>query len=341
MNVRDISIAECRLGDMLASDIIDDNGIVLAVKEMLLNEYMIKKLEGFGIRKIKVCIEVKSESKQFVRHNYIKSVNLLKTAVKNLASGKGLNYDDISTTSELIYLCINEKDTVIQCLNEIRNDDDYTYTHCINTAFYAMLISKWMGLSIYETKLLIEAGLLHDIGKIKLPKEILNKQGKLTQEEYELIKMHTIFGFDLIKDVADIKPEVKQVVLLHHERADSSGYPFHISPKEINLYSKIISVADVYDAMTSERVYKKRATPFEAFEMFKTIGASLFDFKVLNIFLKNIPNCYLGSNVLLRNNMIGEIVYIPPQDILSPIIKVGDKYVEMLSFKDYEVVEIL
>jgi putative nucleotidyltransferase with HDIG domain len=341
MNVRDISIAESRQGDLLAADIFDDNGVVLAVKDVFLNEYMIERLKGFGVRKISVFNKAKNETKQFIRYNYIKSVDLLKTAVNNLASGKGLDYNDISTTSELIYLGINEKDTIIQCLNEIRQDDDYTYTHSINTAFYAMLISKWMGLSMNETKLAIEAGLLHDIGKVKIPKEVLNKKEKLTYEEYELVKKHTVFGFELIKDVADIKPEVKQAALLHHERVNRSGYPLQISPKEINLFSKIISIADVYDAMTSERVYKKRATPFEAFEMFKTIGPSLFDIKVLNVLLKNLPNCYLGSSVLLRNNMIGEVVYIPPQDILNPIIQVGEKYIEMLSSKDYEVVEVL
>jgi putative nucleotidyltransferase with HDIG domain len=340
MNIKDIPIGECKQGDLLASDIIDDKGIVLAVKEIFLNEYMIGKLEGFGISKIKVFSKARSETKQFIRHNYIKSLDLLKTTVNNLASGKGLDHNDISEISELIYLGMNEKNTIIQCLSEIRNDD-YTYTHSINTAFYAMLISKWMGLSICEIKLSIEAGLLHDVGKVKVPKEILNKKGKLTKEEYELIKKHTVFGFDLIKDVIDIKPEVKQAVLLHHERNDQSGYPTQISPEGINLISKIISIADVYDAMTSIRVYKKRSTPFEAFEMFKTIGISMFDFKALNIFLKNIPNCYIGTKVLLRNNMIGEIVYIPPQDILNPIIMVGGEYIEMLSNKDYEVVEIL
>lgn len=348
MRYKDISIAECKTGDLLASDIIGDNGIILAVKEMFLNVYMIQRLKDFSINKVRIYNTdsndyntEKYEVKQAIRYNYIKSVDLLKTVANNLASGKGLDYNDISEISELIYLGMNEKNTIIQCLSEIRHDDDYTYTHSINTAFYAMLISKWMGLSLCEIKLSIEAGLLHDIGKVKVPKEILNKKGMLTKEEYELIKKHTVFGFNLIKDVTDIKPEVKQAVLLHHERNDQSGYPTQISPKGISLFSKIISIADVYDAMTSVRVYKKRSTPFEAFEMFKTIGISLFDFKALNVFLKNIPNCYIGTKVLLRNNMIGEIVYIPPQDILNPIIMVGDKYIEMLSNKDYEVVEIL
>ncbi|MDF2593357.1 MAG: hypothetical protein K0S75_2823, partial [Clostridia bacterium] len=239
MDVRDITIDECSHGDLLAADIFDGNGVVLAVKEAFLNEYMIERLKGFGVKRVRVFNEVKNETKQFIRYNYINSVDLLKKAVNNLASGKGLDYNDILTTSELIYLGINEKDTIIQCLNEIKNDDDYTYTHSVNTAFYAMLISKWMGLSMHETKLSIEAGLLHDVGKVKIPKEILNKKGKLTQEEYELVKKHTVIGFELIKDVADIKPEVKQAALLHHERVNRSGYPLQISPKEINLFSKI------------------------------------------------------------------------------------------------------
>ncbi len=130
-------------------------------------------------------------------------------------------------------------------------------------------------------------------------------------------------------------------MLLHHERIDGSGYPFGYSNVSISLLAKIVSVADVYDAMTQNRVYKKKATPFDAFEMFLTIGESIFDTTVLNAFLKNMATFFVGANVILSSGDTGQIVYVPPQNILSPIISVGSKYINLSQESSVKILSML
>jgi putative nucleotidyltransferase with HDIG domain len=192
-----------------------------------------------------------------------------------------------------------------------------------------MLIGKWLNLGEDNIKDIIIAGLLHDIGKTKVPADILNKKTRLTDEEFEIIKNHTIYGYEIVKSADCFSEEVCNAVVSHHEREDKSGYPFGIGSRKTNIYSKIIAVADVYDAMTSDRVYKKRVTPFEVFEMFQTIGVKNFNHKIIQTFLTNLAACYVGSKVLLNTGEVGEVVYIPLHSITEPVIYVGSDYLDL------------
>ena len=175
---------------------------------------------------------------------------------------------------------------------------------------------------------------------IKIPNEILNKKGRLTTEEFNIIKNHTIWGYEMLEKVDGFNDGIKNAVLMHHERTDGSGYPFSMSVNSIGLYSKIIAIADVFDAMTSDRVYRKRMTPFDAFEMFKTIGVSMFDTTILDTFIKKISPYYTGINVVLSNGKRGRIVYIPPQDILSPVVEVQSDYLDLSTRSDAKILSI-
>lgn len=143
------------------------------------------------------------------------------------------------------------------------------------------------------------------------------------------MKSHSGIGYNLIKYLSDISQPIKEAVLSHHERLDGSGYPNGLIGDEISLYAKIIAIADVYDAMTQNRVYKKRVTPFETFETFKSFGIGIFDIAILNIFLKNIAVHYTGLNVVFDNGECGEIVYVPPYDITKPIILNGSNFIDL------------
>jgi HD-GYP domain-containing protein (c-di-GMP phosphodiesterase class II) len=114
--------------------------------------------------------------------------------------------------------------------------------------------------------------LLHDIGKIYIPVDILNKKGRLTEKEYEIIKKYTLYGYFLINEFGEFNQEVKRAVLFHHERCDSLGYPLNASPDYVGVISQIVAVADVYDAMTTDRVYKKASSPFEVIKFLSTDG---------------------------------------------------------------------
>jgi putative nucleotidyltransferase with HDIG domain len=324
-----VSIYQCNNGDIAADDIYSNKGIILLAKGTALNDYIKEKLINMGIENVKVCTSSEDINYQIIKENYLTTITQTKEFICDIAAGKKFGLEKVMSISDLVYQSINENDSMLKCINEMQKADEYTYTHCINVAFYSMLIGKWMKLSEVEIKKLVLSGLLHDIGKLKIPEQILNKKDKLTKEEFDIIKNHTILGFGILENIDGIDIDVKHAVLLHHERIDGSGYPFNFLSNNISLYARIVAVADVYDAMTSERSYKKRATPFETFEMFKTIGLGAFDTTILSTFLRHIATCYVGTSITLNNGDIGKVVYIPPHDIVYPIISVGPEYIDL------------
>jgi putative nucleotidyltransferase with HDIG domain len=202
---------------------------------------------------------------------------------------KEYTYTRITEYLARMYESINDNPIIINALDRIKKIDEYTFTHSINTAFYSMFIAIWMGLNDQQVINATQAGLLHDIGKIYISDEILNKKGPLNEEEYEIIKKHTLYGYFLLNEFGDFNLEVRRAVLFHHERCDSLGYPLNASPDYVGIISKIVAVADVYDAMTSDRVYKKGINPVDAMKFLSTDGMKVLDNEVLNIFLTNIP----------------------------------------------------
>ena len=335
--------SKCVEGDILAEEAINKYGAVLLGKGTVINNYIISKLVDMGVDSVWIYRE-NTESLQVnqeVDSKYNELVVMYKDIVQNLIKGKRIDESTVVEMSSLIFNKINNRGSVIKYLSEIRNTDDYTYNHSINTAFYSMLIGDWLKLKESELKTLIQAGLLHDIGKIKIPTKILNKKGYLTREEFELIKMHTTYGYDIVSKSKHIDDSIKSAILMHHEREDGSGYPNGIYGDKTELLSKIVSIADVYDAMISDRVYKEKVTPFEAFKMFTSIGLNKFDIRILNVFLKNMAMYYIDSNVKLNNNTIGKIVFVSPQDITHPIIQIGSEYIDVSRDKNVKIVSIV
>ena len=162
------------------------------------------------------------------------------------------------------------------------------------------------------------AGLLHDVGKSQIPNEILNKKGQLTDAEFEIMKRHTVYGYEIIKNYKEVSFDVKRAVIMHHEKEDGTGYPFKIKGNQKNLYSKILTVADIFDAMTSERVYKERQTPFTAFKELENVGFDTVDPKVMMVLFENMPSYYVGSKVKMKNVVLSKAVNTFT-DILIPL----------------------
>lgn len=339
-------LSECKEGDILASDVINLDGEVLAAKNIVLNRFIIEQLYELGINSVFIYKTIPN-SKEEIAHSeliesYRNSVLQTKECLQNLAAGKPLDFKQISLIADQIHNSINENsNNTIKLLTEIKSSDEYTYTHSVNTAFYSMLIGKWLNLPEQGINKAIQSGLLHDVGKTRIPDEILNKAGRLSNEEYDIIKNHTVLGYEIVKDVGEIDKDVKAAVLLHHERMDGSGYPFHYLEDHMNLYSRIVALADVFDAMTSDRVYKKRATPFAVFDMYQTEGVCQFDIKLLNVFMNNLAVHLIGSNVLLSNGKTGEIVYIPFHKVTSPIVKVASEYLDLSEQKTVQILSLV
>ncbi|TYC88170.1 HD-GYP domain-containing protein [Acetobacterium wieringae] len=188
-----------------------------------------------------------------------------------------------------MYESIEGNPIILKALDQIKKMDEYTFTHSVNTAFYSMFIAMWMDLDEQDIINATQAGFLHDIGKIYIPEEILNKSGVLTREEYEIIQLHPLYGYSLLNEFSAFNLEVKRAVLFHHERIDAKGYPLCATDDYVGLLPKIVAVADVYDAMTTNRIYKKAKSAREAIDYLSHQGRSQLDNQVLYYFLNNIP----------------------------------------------------
>lgn len=337
----------CNIGDVLAEDVTNNKGDTIVVKNTIVNEYIKNIFVELRIPCIWLYRQEEIYRQNFesdliaVKNTYIDTRIRIKEILNRLALGNKLDYEECIDISRTIVSEIKESSHIMKCLIEIKSFDDYTYSHSVNVALYSMLIAKWLKLPESHIIEVIQAGLVHDMGKVLIPNNILNKKGKLTSEEFEVIKKHSKSGYDLIKDNKNVSDNVKSAVLLHHERVNGSGYPFGLYDQSISLFAKIISIADVYDAMTQNRVYKSMISPFDVFEIFLTDWLQMFDSTILNTFLKNLPAYYVGAEVLLTNGQKGQIVYIPPQKITKPVINAGSSYLDLSEHSNLKVVSLV
>jgi putative nucleotidyltransferase with HDIG domain len=346
-----LSTLECPDGYQIAEDVFSSGGSLIITKDTIVNESLRQKLVAFKVDRIaafehtKMIDTVNNPKADIItfKRKYQKSVNSVKVIINDLAAGRGLDNEKINEISNSLYENMYSNIAVTECLNKIKNVDEYTYSHCINVSLYSMLIGKWLELPESQIKLLMNAGILHDVGKSKIPINILNKKGALTREEFEVIKMHPLFGFEIIKDSKGINKKVKDAVLMHHEKENGTGYPFGIKSVSISSFAKIISIADAFDALTSERVYKKRMTPFDTFREFERIGIGEghYDPVILLKFIQNISQYYVGSRVMLSTGQLGEIVYVPPHNISNPVVRVDGSFIDLSAKGGMKIIEML
>ncbi len=332
------------IDEILMEDIFDIDGNIIMGKNTIINEYALDILKRSKVKEVSIYPSKKNSfdlPHYNIGLNYKEGRLELQEIVIRMATGKGIHPNCLDNISISLSKEINYNNKMIGTAERIKNRDEYTYNHSINVAIYSVFIGNLLNLTKQDLKELTRAALLHDIGKSKIPKEILNKKGKLTEEEFEVVKRHTLDGYELSQDMHFLSEKVRCAILHHHEREDGSGYPFGIKGDEINLYAKIIAIADVYDALTSERVYKEKSAPFEAIEEFYKMGINKFDTCILNTFFKNIVQLYVNSKVELNNGKVGKIEFIHPQNITKPVISVNERYLRLWEHDCIQIKEII
>lgn len=229
---------------------------------------------------------------------------------------------------------------IFDMLHSMRENDDTTYTHCINVGLFCNVFAGWLKLSEEETNLATLCGLLHDVGKLRVPEELLKKTETYTEEDKAAIKAHTREGYLLVKDL-DIDSHIKNAILTHHERCDGSGYPFGLSGFRIDPYAKMVAIADVYDAMTSIRAHRGAMSPIQAIEVMQEEGLQKYDVRFIMIFLENVMNTFIGNRVLLSSGEKGEIIFINKSNITRPTIKCQNHFVNLDEEKDIQIISML
>ncbi len=337
MKEQQIYVYEKAIGEILSRDLYIHQNMLFMKKGTIINRYYLKKLQHQGIKKLWTYSdeqEVATHRKKLqvqVKEEYQKNTTSMKNIMQSIAGGETLDFREVKEISQVILEGMDRYSYVVDCMNELRSADEYTYNHSINVSIYGMLLGKWSGLKNKDIINIVQAGLLHDMGKAKIPNEILNKKGRLTEKEFAVMKAHAQLGYEIIKGNKTIPNAVKSPVLSHHERLDGSGYPE--KTKELDLYTRIIAICDVYDALTSKRVYKKKKNPFETIKEMKVYGYNHFDTKLLMVFLENITDYYIGSKVKMKSGEVGRIVSVMKGN--KPIIQVGQEYIQ-LSSADYQ-----
>lgn len=361
VNIKRIPIDRLSVGMVLGDDVINSNGLILIPRKTMIQQKHIFRLKLYDILSVVVedvivaPVETDNEPSQEVvlqmdssqqafnefRNIYVEKEAVIRSQLYAISNGEPIQINTLLDISHSLLNGLKTKSSLFNYLYNLRTTDDYTYTHSINVSLLCNIVGNWLKLPHEQIEELTTAGLLHDIGKIKVDQNILNKPGKLTPQEFEKIKKHSQLGYEIIKDQNNISDDIKYGVLMHHEKINGSGYPLGLSDTEIHDYAKIISIVDIYDAMTSNRSYHKKFSPFKVIQIFEQDSFGLLDTAFLFVFLENIAHNYLGKMVKLSNGEEGKIIFIHNNAPSRPIIEIGDHMLDLIQNPSITIDEIL
>ena len=302
--MRYMPLEQLEVGMSLGKNIYNDSGQLILSKDKIFTETIISLFKRQGYQGVYIQDRI-SEDIEIEEIVSIEIRNKAKLAIKQIFLSDDL---DISKSNLEINLSINEimssilenKDVIINMV-DLKTYDDYTYSHSVNVGILSGVIGVALEFKEGFLKHLITAAMLHDIGKKFLSIDLLNKTEEITETEYDILKTHSEIGYNFVKDALSISSHVKSGILQHHERFDGTGYPLGKSGKDIPLISRIIGVADAYDAITSSRPYHKAYPPGEGMEYIMGNSGVGFDPKVVKIFAQKVAIYPAGTEVLLSN----------------------------------------
>lgn len=328
--MRFVPINAIRAGMINAKPLYGHNQEMLLREGILLNELIIHRIIDLGYNGIYVDYDTTSdiEYAEIIDNQLrIEAVGRIKSAF--LAANHQPTVQEIihqkkdlgATLDHLIDEIIQNQHLMINMI-DLKVFDDYTFYHSVNVAVISLVLGVAMNLTRPELYKLGLAALLHDIGKIMIDKSILEKPGRLTPEEFEIMKGHSDEGFHYLKDIYDVPVPVYMAVKFHHEQDNGEGYPMGLTGNLIPLYSKLITISDVFDALTSDRVYRKALSPSEAMEYIMGNSGQMFDPEVVRVFLRKVAPYPVGTAVQLSDSRIGIVVANSENYGLRPMVKV-------------------
>lgn len=312
------------IGLKLKRDIYTSSGSFLLAKNTLLRDDHINKLIFHNI----IITEDDVTRRYIAKNNNTKLINNSLKKIKEIfqtsAYTKTIPFFEVKKELLPMITFVAENDSLFNVLNDLHRKDDYTYTHNLAVGILAATLGKWLKLKENDIHTLTLAAILHDIGKAKIDENILSKPAKLTVKEFEEVKNHTKLGYDIIRSSIGGSETIALVALQHHERLDGEGYPNGLKGKEIDFFSKVVAICDVFHAMTSNRVYKE-AIPFHLVlkEMWQDSFGKL-DPKIMTVFIKKIMETTIGSDIILSNGKGAKVIMLNPYDPLYPIVKDSD-----------------
>lgn len=352
-------VFELEAGMIIAEDVFSPTGQLLAPAHTRLDNTSIKKLRLYNITTVAVvddnnevrkidgieptyCERVRQSADfQEFKAEYTQNLENFHDAINDIVKQNApVDTDSLLKETSSLLEATSNSFYLFDMLHNMREFDDATFAHCLNVALIANMMGKWLKMPEEDIKVLTLCGLLHDIGKLTTPEHILMKPGKLTEGEYDIIKNHVKEGYQYLKK-QDIDPRIKEACLFHHERCDGTGYPYGFTGKKIPAFAKIISIADVYDAMTAKRVYRGPICPFTVVKFLETEGYSKYDPHYLLPFLENVVATYINTTVRLNNGQIGDVVLLNKLSPSKPLLKCGHNFIDLYEHPELKIEAII
>lgn len=326
--MRRVPLHSLKPGMKLGRPVFDSEGRILLREGVVLTERFIKRLKKLGIPSVYInngflpdveFNDVISETTRFEAMACVKNL-FQEYSVHKCLSLQGLKKVE-NIVEEIIEDLLANKNLVVN-MADIRSHDAYTFGHSVNVCVLSCITGIRLGYDRKRLSLLARGAIMHDIGKTLIPLKILNKPGSLTPDEMEVVRRHCENGYRILLEMSGFSKVSAIVALQHHERYDGSGYPEGLRGSAIHEFAVITGVADMYDAITSDRVYRNAFNAHEAYEMLAATGDFLFRYDVVRAFLYHVAAYPLGSLVELSDGSIGVVVETPPGYSLRPKVRI-------------------
>lgn len=242
------------------------------------------------------------------------------TLFKDIRLGDAVDTDTAKEVVTEMVDSITEDATAALWLTNLKNAHDYTAQHCINVSVLSIVFAKHLGFTKDQMKLIGLGALLHDIGKMRTPPEILDKPGKLTPDEFEVIKRHPVDGFEIMEATGEVPKQALQIIRYHHERLSGRGYPDGLRGDQVSTAVLMVAISDIYDAMTSDRVYHDALPAYDALNILHRVAPNEFGKELMEEFIRCIGIYPVGSVVELTGGDVGVVMSVDPQNKLRPLV---------------------
>ncbi|REK72042.1 HD-GYP domain-containing protein [Paenibacillus paeoniae] len=320
-----VAVAQLKLGDKIGEDVLTPLGSVLLQKGKVITSKEIDILQAFLVTSVAV-VNSFSESKSGeekpeeivgtkgqppatpLHREYEKMIDVLRHVFNSYVTGQGMPIMDIRIQLERLLQHIADY-KILTFAPRTFQERDYLLHNSVTSAMTSYLIAQWVGQPQKDWMQVALAGLLKDIGNVRIDRGILSKPNALTPDEQEEMKRHTVLGYQLLKNVAALNEGVKLAALQHHEKIDGTGYPLGIDASKMHPYAKIVSIADIFHAMTLNKSYRKAASPYLVLEQIQSDAFGKLDASYVRTFVERVTQFHNGTVVRLSDDRIGEIVF--------------------------------